>query len=189
MELQKHRLANPSLKLPTDLDSIREEVDVTNANRVAAIPNADSYVVGSTTPPKTLASHGLSTKLLGVVRGIKKVARGAGLLLDWITDGAEPVSSELANARAAVCVKCPKNSPESLGSFFTKAASELIRKEIEQRKVLDMTTPYDEQLGLCKVCLCPMKLKVHTPISYIREHMPKEQVEELHVDCWIRKGQ
>ena len=57
MELQKHRLANPSLKLPTDLDSIREEVDVTNANRVAAIPNADSYVVGSTTPPKTLASR------------------------------------------------------------------------------------------------------------------------------------
>ena len=184
-QLRAHRLANPSLGLPTDLDSIREEVDVTNANRVALIPNAESYVTGGAMPPKTRAFHGLNPRLQSAAEGVKKLAKGAGLLIDWIIEGANPVSAEVANARAQVCVKCPLNSPEALGSFFTKKASELIRKEIEQRKVFDMTTPYDDKLGICKACLCVLTLKCHCPLSYINEHMAPEVKADLDPGCWI----
>lgn len=185
-QLQKHRLANPSLKLPTDMDSIREEVDVANAMRVAAMPNTETYLTGDLPSPKTRAFLSLKPRLVNAAESVKKVARGAGLLIDWIIDGAEPVSSELANTRAQVCIKCPMNSPASLSNFFTRAASELIRKEIEQRKILDLTTPYDEKLGVCTACACPMALKVHTPIDYIKSHMPAEQVSELWENCWIK---
>ena len=184
-QLQAHRLANPSLKLPTDLDSIREEVDVTNANRVASIPNAESYVTGGPVIPKTRASHGLSPRLQSAAGSIKKIAIGAGLLIDWIIEGANPVSAEVANARAQVCVKCPKNSPASLSNFFTRSASELICKEIEQVKKLDMTTPDDEKLGVCTACACPLRAKVWCPLSYINEHMAPEIKADLHFSCWI----
>lgn len=186
LELQKHRQANPKFRKTTNLDAIRLEVNQRNAERVAQIPNADSYITsqGDASPPKSQAFRTLG-KLQSAAEGVKKIASGAGLLLDWIIDGAEPVESELANARASICVKCPMNSPEALGSFFTKAASESIRREIEQLKRLDLTTEHDKNLGVCKACLCPLRTKTHVPLGYIHDHMPHDTKSQLDPGCWI----
>ena len=200
MEVQKHRQANPKFGLTTNIDSIRLEVNQTNAARVAAIPGTESYLIqeGGMAPadPKTQAFRSLGAKLQGVAEGVTKIASGAGLLIDWIKDGAKSVPQEKATARAFICTNrgldekgkvkmCPKNSPEALGSFFTKAASELIRKQIEQRKELTLSTPYDAQLGVCSACLCPLKLKVHPELKYILEHTPAETIAQLDPGCWI----
>jgi hypothetical protein len=42
-----------------------------------------------------------------------------------------------------------------------------------------LSTPYDDRLNVCKVCLCPLKLKVHTPLKYISAHMNEAVLADL----------
>ena len=50
-----------------------------------------------------------------------------------------------------------------------------------------MSTIYDEKLHLCSACACPLKLKVHVPISWITKRLTPEQMERLKEApaCWI----
>jgi hypothetical protein len=94
----------------------------------------------------------------------------------------------VAERRASVCVNCPKNEPGDLTRFFTVPASEAIRKQLERAHLLKLHTQSDSQINVCGACLCPLRLKVWFPISFILKHMTDDVKAELQPEsprCWI----
>lgn len=189
-EIQAHRLGNPRFNLATDLDTIRNELDHANALRCLSINGAASYIVsdeGSPPLPKAVAPN---PSLVGRVAGAVISAAGAPELGAWLGKDGVPVSPALSQQRAAICAgagsaPCPKNGKGALTRYFTVPASEFIRKQLGMKHDLELSTSHDENLGVCEACGCPLKLKVHTPIADIREHMSPEEKTKLDPRCWI----
>lgn len=112
---------------------------------------------------------------------------GADTLVDWIASGAEAVPGEKSAERALVCSSCPKNGQGDLLSYFTRPAAEAIRRTVQRKLEMQLTTPSDDTLGICTVCDCPLKLKVHLPIENIGKKLAAVTRSELPEWCWIRK--
>lgn len=188
-EIQKHRAANPGvfarLGITTDLGAIEDELDQVNALRVSAIPNADIYLMeGSSPPPKSLAPP--SQKRLAAVAGaVRKIASGADLLLEWEESEEPPVAPDLSARRAQICASCPVNGKSPLTEWFTVPAAELIRKRISRLNELNLSTPLDDKINVCIACLCPLKLKVHTPLHLALKHLLPESRSALDPGCWM----
>lgn len=186
--LQAHRRANPQFKLQTNLTLIQSEVDTANAMRVAAMPNTESYVYNDNSPiPKAEAPSTLD-KLQSVAGAVKKVSAGADVLLAWERSGDKPVDQAVADDRAITCGRCPRNGKGDLTRWFTMPAAALIRKHIERLHDLKLSTPFDQHLGVCEACSCPLKLKVHTPIKFVLGALNSEILAELQPEnprCWI----
>lgn len=186
-ELQAHRRANhkryPWLSL--DYATIERQIDEANALRVSTIPGAESYIMSgeAAAPPKTSAPS-LSQKLVNVAAALKRAASGGAILLEWEKAGGKPVPKELAESRAAICVACPQNGKGDLTDWFTVPASDLIRRQLERSTKLNLSTTQDGALGTCKVCLCVMRLKVHTPMEFIGPYLSAEIKAELDPKCW-----
>jgi len=180
-----HRQQNPRFNLPTDGNSVRSEVDYANALRMLSIRGGESYVTedaGAAPDPKRLASR---SAFQNVVGGVKKIASGKAILTEWLGEGGVPVRGELANQRAATCAACPKNKAGDWTSFFTAPAADMIRRKLELRHDLNLSTPDDDKLVVCDACLCPLKLKVHTPLKHILNHTSAEVRAELDPGCWV----
>lgn len=186
--VQSHRLANPRHNLTTDLTAIRNEVDEYNARRMQSIRGADIYIQESGPPPPSFITPPQKGRALtNVVGGAKHVAAGIGTLLDWLGSGALPVLNELSNARAHVCVECPKNQPGDIFAIFTAPLAEKLRTQLAIRRDMSLTTPDDAQLKICSACHCPLQLKVHVPLDHIESHLAEEVKERLDPRCWILK--
>lgn len=185
-DLYNHRLANPRFNLSLDLNQIRSEVDTTNALRCLSIRSGDIYVVqDSSTVPKYMPPNAVRAGVAGAVAKGSALAAGVGTIGAWLGKGGKPVDNFLANARAFVCSKCPQNGKGGLERYFTIPAAALIKKDIERRNSMKLSTPYDKELGVCEACLCPLHLKVHTPLVDIVEHMPEDVKNALDPNCWI----
>lgn len=186
----KHRLQNGAItamhKLSTDVGQVGDELENYTRARLG-MPS-----MGSTLPKQTPSSviPQLAGAALQAVAEVKKRAAGAALLLEWEESGLPPEPSEVSEHRADICVACPKNNPEkSLFDYFTVKASEMIRQRFERLFSLGLTTTQDAKLNVCEACLCPLRLKVHTPRSLIQKRLKDDQRAELHPSCWILKGQ
>lgn len=183
--LQQHRLANQQFKFSTDMAAIEQEVDYANALRVARIPGADTYVINDQMPvPKSPAPAPIR-QLQALAVAVNKVSAGADTIEDFDQSGARPVSKEQSEIRAGICVTCPQNGKGDLTRWFTVPLSERIRKQIELREGRGLVTTFDDLIGVCEACLCPLKLKVHFPIDLIVKHMDEKTKTELDPKCWI----
>jgi len=185
-DIRQHRLANSRFGLSTDTGAIGDELDYQNAVRMQGIPNAGSYIMTDSAPPppQMLPAQGLWLSNAAVASSF---ATGAKTLSEWWLDGAQPVDFGTSNQRASICIRCPKNSKAPLSAYFTNAAADLIHKAIEYRNSIKLRTDFDDRLGTCEACDCPMKLKVHVPLETILKHMPSEDVSKLDPICWITK--
>lgn len=178
----KHRRANPAATakyhLATDPGSVGNELEAFTRKRLN-LPEV--------APPKILPPQHPSYRppVAGVITDIKKLAAGAGLLMEWEESGLPPAPAEKATARAATCATCPKNSSKQFGQWFTGPLSELLRRKIQRLNEMALTTPSDAQLGVCSACLCPLRLKVHTPFELIAKRFKPEHKAELDPRCWI----
>lgn len=189
-----HRMGNPFLVQKhgwsTDPVAVADEVDAFNA-KVCQIMGWGDYIDagagGAPSVPFPLPNRpGLFGKL-------NQVAAGGKTLVKWIARKEEAVSSNLAEERARLCTNlkgdgkaCPLNTKGDWTAFFTVPVSNAIRAALEDRSRMNLSTPYDAQLGVCDGCNCPLKLKVHMPIARILEDMPTESFDSLVPDCWIR---
>lgn len=177
----KHRLQNPALtaqhKLSTDPAAVGMELEQFTAVRLG-IPLDNS--------PKMLPPRTLPQAVVGAVAAVSRMADGVALLMDWLPQG-QTVAPELAVKRAGICTECkPFNDPKALGSWFTQPISEKLKKMIEARQDLKLETPHDPALGVCSICLCPLKLKVHVPMQHIVEHTKAQTMTEFPNWCWIK---
>lgn len=106
---------------------------------------------------------------------------------DWLDSGTEAVTPIRSESRAAVCAACPVNGKGDFTQWFTQPAADAIKRQLEKVQSRKLSTSQDEKLNICTICLCPLKLKVHTPISFIKTHMSEGVLRDLEKApaCWI----
>lgn len=185
----KHRMANPAVtaanRLSTDPVAVGNELeDYTRARRGLPLMND---LLPKPTPPAQAPS--MSGAVLGAVAAVKKIAAGAGLLLEWEESGLPPADQATSDSRALLCSDCPKNEQgKSLTEIFTVPMANLIQRRYERLEQLELKTPHDEKLKVCQACLCPLRLKVHAPMELILKRLKPDQRAELDPRCWILKG-
>jgi len=191
--------ANPSVaaKLGWDLSipAMSDRVDEYNAARCLQLGYAQFVLAEGGQPdiPPFLGHPSQNpnnpSNLQAAAAGVKKIWQGIRTMNEWADAGFPHVEPDKSTARAAVCITCPKNTAGDFSSWFTKPAAEGIRRLTERAKGINLTTPHDEQLNVCDVCLCPMKLKVHIPIEVLRNGTSNETLAELRAvtGCWIVK--
>ena len=182
-QIIQHRMQNGAItarhKLSLDRAVVADELENFTRARLGMQPIGASI-------PKPMPSRSLPQAVQGAVAAVAKMADGIGLLMDWIPSGTV-VDPALSAKRGEVCVGCPKNSQQAFGSFFTQPASERLQKMVEARTDLKLATPSDEKLGVCEVCLCPMKLKVHVPLADILAKTKPATMAEFPDHCWIKR--
>jgi len=163
------------------------ELDSFNT-KVCMEMNWREYIASDNPPEAPESKHPggfTASQITGSLSAVKRLAAGAALLMDWEESGLPPVPKELAESRAVVCVTCPKNSKEELSAWFTLPVSSAIKSRLQRLHSLNLTTPYDERLNVCAACLCPLKLKIWTPIELIKKRLKPEVMAELDPQCWI----
>lgn len=183
--IRQHRMANPQFKLNTNITAIENELELTNVVRIAAMPGGvETYLmeVGGA-PPSFQSAPAHSLQAVAAVGA--NLRTGKDILFDWEESGQPPVAQELADKRAFICAACPKNGKGGLSRYFTVPAAAWVQARFEKLHELKMETPNDVNLGICEGCLCANKLKVWTPISFIKEHTPPEMMTKLDVSCWV----
>ena len=193
--LMNHRRSRPDLVAQngwaTDHDNVANDVERFNVALCQQHGWSD-YIeggeLGDYLPPKPKAlSPGELLQVSAAANRAKKIWSGVKTLQDWITSGSAPVVPELSKSRAEICSNCPKNQPGGFESWFTAPAAGAIKRQIEQLAERKLATPSDTKLNICEVCLCPLKLKVHTPIEFIKAQMSEEVLKDLQAvpGCWI----
>lgn len=192
-QLITHRAGNPYLKQKNnwsvDYESVAAEVDAYNA-KICQEMGWNDYIMDDAAPlPKGVTPHGRASVVGRAGAVVGKLAAGAATLAAWLGPGGKPVDPTLSQARADVCLNCPKNGQGGLLAYFTKKASNLVQKQMEERSNMKLATTVDEKLGVCTACECPIKLKVHTPLEYILARIPESATKELDPRCWILSEQ
>lgn len=193
----RHRQANPRFGLPTDPEMVANELDMFTCLRLNNDPNYCSPMgeppkpsgLSPQTSPTWRARAGQKAAAVAgrVAAGVGKVRVGVRVLLDWLGSGGKPVAPALAEARAAVCAKCPHNKQGGLETWFTAPIAEIIRQQLAVKNDMQLTTSQDAVLWTCDVCICKMDLKVWCPLSFIKENpLPPESVAQLPDFCWLK---
>jgi len=192
--LISHRLANPALVASkgwaTDYESVANEVDAFNAAICASMGWTQYIMVpeGNPEPPKSKAPSLQEQSQISAAAGrAKKIWAGVKTLNDWLDSDEDPVTLIRSESRAAVCSACPVNGKGDFTQWFTQPAADAIRRQLEKAKDRKLVTSVDSKLNICTICLCPLKLKVHTPIKFIKEHMSPAVLHDLEKApaCWI----
>lgn len=117
-------------------------------------------------------------------------------LKEWLGAGAVPVSKELAALRALTCFKCDRNSSSTLCpdgerkswmSWVTPKIAWVLKKYSALKNRMNLTTPYDAELGKCLACECELPLKVWVGLPHIVDNMgPKTSAAIAKVPhCWV----
>ena len=193
--LLAHRRGNPAMASKhgwtLDPEAVADEVDVYNATICERMGWSDyiQAAAGGAAPPPFLNQPSAADQksLAAAAVKVKKIWSGVRTLNDWIESGEPPVPSELSARRAALCAACPKNGTGDFTKWFTAPAATVIKKQVERLNDRHLSTPSDPLIEVCEVCLCPLKLKVHTPLNFINQHMSEGVLQDLTqvAGCWI----
>lgn len=138
--------------------------------------------------PKPVARADAKPAARPWVDKLRRLANGVSTLADWVGHGQKPVDQATAENRAVVCVACPLNNtaPDWIGRLTT-SASQAMHDQMEVKAELELRTSLDSKLGVCDACLCPLALKVWTPLEFIEKHLDRDVFFELDKNCWILK--
>lgn len=124
---------------------------------------------------------------MNALEQIRQDVNGLKILHEWLGEGGKPVATQLANARAAVCMACPFNSKEVYMGLLKLAAATKVKQHLELKREENLTTEFDDGLHLCTECSCVLKLKVFVPFEHIRAYTSDKQLNELPSNCWQRR--
>ncbi len=130
---------------------------------------------------------------MNLLEEFKNDAQGLMLLKDWLGNKAIPVESDIAENRSLACCfgdhgkPCPMNVEPNWWERVKDKIANTIRQQLQIKKNLDLWTAKEGDLSMCKICGCCLKLKIHVPIEYVRQHTTTKQFNEFPAWCWIRK--
>jgi hypothetical protein len=112
------------------------------------------------------------------VTGVKEsAARMKKIRLKW-PPGRFLASPVLAEQRAAVCVACPYNHV----GFCTTCHG---LKGFAEEVVGDRRTSLDGKLGVCAVCSCISKTKIHVSAEALKAHRRPKEEGTYPSACWL----
>ena len=187
--LQAARRGNPGLcaryRLSTDDAACMEYVD-TYLGKMAHDAGLSDYYITTQGDGAQAAAVPFHQRHGGVASRVAGVAAGVKTIYEWINSKQEAVPSAQANLRANVCAECPLNGKENILDFFEIKSTQAIMVELQRRKGWNLSTPFDDRLGVCHACFCVNELSVHCPIEIKLKHIPKEAFDALHKSCWVR---
>ena len=174
----------------TDYEVVSNEVDEFNAQRMLSHGWEAFVADGGTGPPNPVFSHPQrlrrSPGVVGIVRRAATV--GVGMIRDlWLGDSLKPVSPELSEKRAQVCVVCPRHDGDK--EFIDKLTAEAakgVRALMQAKYDMELKTSVDDKLGMCRACGCVLPLKVHVSLEVAKKKLKPGDFEQLHETCWIR---
>lgn len=175
---------------PTDSHVIADWVEDYNAHLCAANGWTDYYEnPGGLGLPKRSAAQqrSLAKELVAAAAKVKQLAAGYVAIRQWKVSGDPAVPAAQSAARAAICAACPQNQAGDWTAWFTKPAADMIQRDLEKLQERQLSTPSDPALKFCQACSCPMRLKVHVPVEFIRPTVTPEIAFELKKgrDCWV----
>jgi len=180
-KIYEMRRKNPAIclrhKLPMDMPSIAKELDLYTRRRIG--------MPMPTPPAPTTAIGGFSSPILSNIMDIKKLAIGAGLLMEWNSSGAGKVSEFESNARAKVCAECRLNSLPNYEHWLKVPVAGSLTARTEQLKALKLVTSHDAKLGLCDATYCPTSYLVHAPRPILDKRIGPKVRPNLDAKCWI----
>lgn len=190
-KVRNFRVANQLIRQNADF----VEADVTEylAREFGGDPK---YFTSDKGQKKTsLTSRFQSRSLARLVGASRKLLSGAEIIKDWLGDGLKPVSQEVAQARADVClgtngVPCPHNNP---GWKPVETIAEIIRAWSAAKNDMTLTVVGEDKLHSCDICLCSIPTKIWTPMETIAERTPQAMFEkfasEAPQNCWMLVNQ
>lgn len=186
------RKANPHLNLSTDEPTVAAELEAYTEARWAKTYSKAGMVkfrveTGEDKKKGSRFTQSFS-KPLAAVAGLAGIDPTS--LVEWLGAGGVPVGQTLSNQRANVCAGCPGNQKAGWRELLTLPAAMALKRYIESKHTLRLSTPYDDQLGSCQACHCVLELKVWQPASFIRESTEPavfEKHRELNPECWVLK--
>lgn len=186
----QHRLANPRHNLQTARNVVEWELEKFTVERLKSIPGGGQFLQAQTVQAPTFHKPPLQSSpkaVVGAIEKVKKLKAGIGLLIDWLGSTAKPVPHQLATDRAVICLNCPENHSKDWSAVFTQSVSERLHQQLEVKNEMELRTEHDNKLGVCNICLCPMKLKIWTPTEFIKEHTSEQTKQDLPEYCWVKK--
>lgn len=194
------RRLNPRFDMTLDVGTVKQEVLRQNADRMQSIRGGEHYLIQDDSVPWPAPGQvGFSPpqhRRRSAAGRVRNVAAGIGILIDWLGDGGQAVDLPVADARAAVCVRCPINNAKDWMAFFTDPVAEKLRQQIGIKNEMELKTQYDDRLNICTKtledktvmgCQCSLKLKVWCPPEHIVKHTTPELASKLDPGCWILK--
>jgi hypothetical protein len=185
----KHRNANPAIKtkhqLATDYEVVANELKAYTRLRLGIPEPPPASFFPSGRSPSSPSGEADAAATTNWYRRVARLGTGVRTLADWLGEGGHAVAQDLAEQRAATCDGCPQNKSGDLLSFFTEPVVRILRKQLQEREDLKLSTKLDDKLNICDACGCPLKLKVHVPLEFIKKHMKQPEHDRLDPRCWI----
>lgn len=171
-----------------DFDAVADWVDGHNASRLLALGYVDFVDDGTGADVFYDAEYHNAQKKTSLANVAGRLSAGAALWAELFGPAGRTVQPEIAERRAAVCAVCPKNdTATSLFNIFVAATARALGGLFSMMKENNLSTSYDDRLGVCTACLCPMKSKVFVELPQALKHMDEATLSRLHEDCWILK--
>lgn len=134
------------------------------------------YCTGSE-PPRFNPLKELQVTAHSVTSGMKVLAR------HFFANGGVKVPAALAESRASVCASCPHNvAREDCNGCNLGALRDQVVRVIGSEK-----TSKDEELKVCRLCLCENRAKVWVGIKSIWPSLTAEEKAALPVHCWVKQ--
>jgi hypothetical protein len=196
--IRKHRAANP--RFPFSLEPVviaqeLEEYTLARWRRTYSERGMQKFLENPDDSLKKKSSAASITSqrpqsLLGKAAGLAGI--DSAVLEDWFGAGGKPVDPALALGRAAVCTAgangCPGNRKGNWRDVLTMATAKTLRAYFGAKHDMQLSTPLDKDLGLCKGCGCVLELKVWAPGFWVIKNLDDDQKLKLHdlnSKCWI----
>jgi len=128
---------------------------------------------------------GIRPAIARLSNAVRHAAVGGRVLIDWLGDHAKPVPIEIAQRRANVCLECPENQDGHSLLRLTADAVRAIAEQMNAKEHLKLRVEGEERLHACRVCRCPLPVKVHVPLATILERTDQETLNSFPPYCWL----
>ena len=129
---------------------------------------------------------------MNLIDEAKQDAAGLATIKDWLGEGVA-VRPEHAAGRASVCLfgregmECFYHHSAHWWEIFKSPIADAIKRQIELKASMSLTTPHDKELKMCSACGCCMAVKIWVPIQHIKAHTPDFMLAKFPSFCWQRR--
>ena len=197
--IQQMREAN-GLDRP-NINDVMQDVDEAQCERLNFDPEWCQKKTGGFLSSRSLrsASAGVQAaasrfrQMASFSEGLKN---GAATLKDWSDDGFAAVASDEAQNRSDICTgrlsgnPCPFNTNPDIK--LPDSLADIIKGQLEKKNGMKLVVEGEQDLNICTVCACFLKLKVWTPMETILGRMTPDTIEKFatqYPPCWMNKPQ
>lgn len=179
-ERQRHPAISAKYRLSTDIPTVQRELERFTKLRLG-IQDAQPVVSLSAPPPRP------SQLLISAAEDIKRLARGAALLIEWNNSNLGPVAGEIALSRASRCELCPLNSKSRLGDWLNVPVAAALKTRLGRIMEMNLMSQDGAKLGLCLAIFAPACLLIHAPQPIFDAKMKPEMRQAIDPKCWLQK--